>query len=61
MLASARYLVDFARFLAVRDFFKPLDDPEQSLSTNVHLARVPDEVRAVSADSGVVALPRARR
>jgi L-ascorbate metabolism protein UlaG (beta-lactamase superfamily) len=38
------------------DFFRPLGG-EMGLTTNVNLARVPDEVRAVSADFEVVALP----
>jgi hypothetical protein len=41
------------------DFFAPLD-ADMGFTTNVNLARVPDEVRAVSADFGVVALPRVR-
>jgi L-ascorbate metabolism protein UlaG (beta-lactamase superfamily) len=39
------------------DFFAPLDAP-LGFTTNVHLARVPEEVRAVSADFSVAALPR---
>jgi hypothetical protein len=38
------------------DFFRPLDAP-LGLSTNVHLAEVPDEIAAVSAASRVTALP----
>ncbi len=38
------------------DFFRPLD-AELGLSTNVHLAEVPDEIRAVSRDATVSALP----
>jgi L-ascorbate metabolism protein UlaG (beta-lactamase superfamily) len=39
------------------DFFRPLDAPSAGLSTNVNLAHVPDEVRAVSRDFKVAALP----
>jgi L-ascorbate metabolism protein UlaG (beta-lactamase superfamily) len=39
------------------DFFRPLDAPEQGFTTNVNLAHVPDEIRVVSADFEVVALP----
>ncbi|MGI8863334.1 MAG: MBL fold metallo-hydrolase [Solirubrobacteraceae bacterium] len=38
------------------DFFRPLQAP-MGFTTNVHLARVPDEVRGVSADLRVAALP----
>jgi L-ascorbate metabolism protein UlaG (beta-lactamase superfamily) len=38
------------------DFFRPLD-AEMGLSTNVNLAQVPDEIRAVSDDFQVVAVP----
>jgi L-ascorbate metabolism protein UlaG (beta-lactamase superfamily) len=38
------------------DFFRPLGS-EMGFTTNVNLAKVPDEVRAVSRDIGVVALP----
>jgi L-ascorbate metabolism protein UlaG (beta-lactamase superfamily) len=38
------------------DFFKPLSD-EMGFSTNVNLAKVPDEVAAVSRDLRVAALP----
>jgi L-ascorbate metabolism protein UlaG (beta-lactamase superfamily) len=38
------------------DFFRPLDQPA-GLTTNVHLARVPDEVNSVSRDFQVAALP----
>jgi L-ascorbate metabolism protein UlaG (beta-lactamase superfamily) len=38
------------------DFFRPLD-AEMGLTTNVNLARVPDEISAVSADVAVAALP----
>ncbi len=38
------------------DFFRPLD-AEMGLTTNVDLASVPDEIRAVSADFSVAALP----
>ncbi|MDQ6606451.1 MAG: MBL fold metallo-hydrolase [Actinomycetota bacterium] len=38
------------------DFFRPLD-AEMALSTNVNLASVPDEIRSVSADFSVAALP----
>jgi L-ascorbate metabolism protein UlaG (beta-lactamase superfamily) len=38
------------------DFFRPLG-ATMSFTTNVNLARVPDEVRAVSADFDVAALP----
>jgi L-ascorbate metabolism protein UlaG (beta-lactamase superfamily) len=40
------------------DFFKPLDDPHQGFTTNVNLAKVPDEVHAVSQDFTVAALTR---
>ncbi len=40
------------------DFFKPLSD-EMGFSTNVNLAKVPDEVAAVSRDLQVAALPLA--
>jgi L-ascorbate metabolism protein UlaG (beta-lactamase superfamily) len=39
------------------DFFRPLAAPEMGFTTNVNLARVPDEVQSVSRDIGVVALP----
>jgi L-ascorbate metabolism protein UlaG (beta-lactamase superfamily) len=39
------------------DFFAPLDG-RMGFTTNVNLARVPDEVRAVSSDFAVAALPR---
>jgi L-ascorbate metabolism protein UlaG (beta-lactamase superfamily) len=39
------------------DFFAPLDAPI-GFTTNVHLANVPDELRAISRDVGVAALPR---
>jgi L-ascorbate metabolism protein UlaG (beta-lactamase superfamily) len=39
------------------DFFAPLD-AAMGFTTNVHLAEVPNEVRAVSADFEVAALPR---
>jgi L-ascorbate metabolism protein UlaG (beta-lactamase superfamily) len=38
------------------DFFRPLD-AKMGFTTNVNLAQVPDEVRAVSADFEVAALP----
>jgi L-ascorbate metabolism protein UlaG (beta-lactamase superfamily) len=38
------------------DFFRPLD-AEMGLSTNVNLAHVPDEIRRVSGDFQVAALP----
>jgi len=38
------------------DFFRPLDAP-QGFTTNVHLARVPEEVGAVSRGIAVAALP----
>jgi L-ascorbate metabolism protein UlaG (beta-lactamase superfamily) len=38
------------------DFFRPLDAP-QGFTANVHLARVPDEIHAVSRDFAVAALP----
>jgi L-ascorbate metabolism protein UlaG (beta-lactamase superfamily) len=38
------------------DFFRPLD-AEMGLTTNVNLANVPDEIRSVSADFSVAALP----
>ncbi len=38
------------------DFFRPLQDP-MGFTTNVNLARVPDEIRAVSRDLQVAALP----
>ncbi len=43
------------------DFFAPLDEPELSFTTNVNLARVPDEIAQVSADFRVTALPRLRQ
>jgi L-ascorbate metabolism protein UlaG (beta-lactamase superfamily) len=39
------------------DFFKPLDEP-LAFVTNVNLAKVPDEIAAVSRDIATVALPR---
>jgi L-ascorbate metabolism protein UlaG (beta-lactamase superfamily) len=39
------------------DFFRRLDAPEQGFTTNVHLARVPDEIEAVSSEFQVAALP----
>jgi L-ascorbate metabolism protein UlaG (beta-lactamase superfamily) len=41
------------------DFFRPLDHP-MGFTTNVNLARVPEEIAAVSRDIGVVALPLLR-
>lgn len=38
------------------DFFRPLEAP-QGFTANVHLARVPDEVHAVSGEFEVAALP----
>ncbi len=38
------------------DFFRPLREP-MGFTTNVNLARVPDEIRAVSRDVQVAALP----
>lgn len=38
------------------DFFRPLQEP-MGFTTNVNLSRVPDEIRAVSADLQVAALP----
>ena len=38
------------------DFFRPLD-ARMGFTTNVNLAHVPDEIRAVSADFEVAALP----
>jgi len=38
------------------DFFRPLEAP-QGFTANVHLARVPDEIGAVSNDFQVAALP----
>jgi hypothetical protein len=38
------------------DFFRPLQEP-MGFTTNVNLARVPDEIRAVSRDLQVAALP----
>jgi L-ascorbate metabolism protein UlaG (beta-lactamase superfamily) len=38
------------------DFFRPLD-AEMGLTTNVNLARVPDEIHAVSREFAVAALP----
>jgi L-ascorbate metabolism protein UlaG (beta-lactamase superfamily) len=38
------------------DFFRPLEAP-MGLTTNVHLARIPDEIAAVSQDFVVAALP----
>jgi L-ascorbate metabolism protein UlaG (beta-lactamase superfamily) len=42
------------------DFFAPLDERELSFTTNVNLARVPDEIARVSSDFRVAALPRLR-
>jgi L-ascorbate metabolism protein UlaG (beta-lactamase superfamily) len=39
------------------DFFRPLSAPDQGFTTNVNLARVPDEIEAVSRDFDVAALP----
>jgi L-ascorbate metabolism protein UlaG (beta-lactamase superfamily) len=39
------------------DFFQPLDAADPGFTTNVNLARVPDEIRAVSPDFEVAALP----
>jgi L-ascorbate metabolism protein UlaG (beta-lactamase superfamily) len=39
------------------DFFRPLDAPDPGFTTNVNLAEVPREIRAVSADFAVAALP----
>ena len=39
------------------DFFKPLDAPDPGLTTNVNLAKVPEEIAAVSRDFEVAALP----
>jgi len=41
------------------DFFKPLSQP-LGFVANVNLARVPEEIEAVSRDIDVVALPRLR-
>lgn len=38
------------------DFFRPLGEP-MGFTTNVHLARVPDEIRGVSREVAVAALP----
>jgi hypothetical protein len=38
------------------DFFRPLA-AEMEFTTNVNLARVPDEIHAISADFDVAALP----
>ncbi len=38
------------------DFFRPLSDP-LGFTTNVHLSEVPEEIRAVSAEFEVAALP----
>jgi L-ascorbate metabolism protein UlaG (beta-lactamase superfamily) len=38
------------------DFFRPLDAP-QGFTTNVHLARVPEEIETVSGEFEVAALP----
>jgi L-ascorbate metabolism protein UlaG (beta-lactamase superfamily) len=38
------------------DFFRPLDS-QMGFTTNVNLAHVPDEIRAISSDFQVVALP----
>ena len=38
------------------DFFRPLE-AEMGFTTNVNLARVPDEVHAVSSDFQISALP----
>jgi L-ascorbate metabolism protein UlaG (beta-lactamase superfamily) len=42
------------------DFFRPLDAPDPGFTTNVNLARVPDEVRKVSSEFEVAALPLLR-
>jgi L-ascorbate metabolism protein UlaG (beta-lactamase superfamily) len=42
------------------DFFRPLDAP-MGFTTNVNLSQVSDEIRAVSADCQVAALPLLRR
>jgi hypothetical protein len=71
MLGAARYLADFARFVALKrpqerhdadalrdhydDFFRPLDAP-MGFTTNVNLAKVPDEIAAVSKEFRVAAL-----
>lgn len=39
------------------DFFRPLDAPEPGFTTNVNLARVPEEVGKISPDFEVAALP----
>jgi L-ascorbate metabolism protein UlaG (beta-lactamase superfamily) len=40
------------------DFFAPLDEPAMTFLPQSHVARVPDELRAVSRDLAVAALPR---
>ncbi len=42
------------------DFFRPLDAPDPGFTPNVNLAHVPDEVRRISADFEVSALPLRR-
>jgi L-ascorbate metabolism protein UlaG (beta-lactamase superfamily) len=39
------------------DFFRPLGAPEMGFTTNVNLAKVPDEIGAVSQEFDVAALP----
>jgi L-ascorbate metabolism protein UlaG (beta-lactamase superfamily) len=39
------------------DFFRPLGAPDPGFTTNVNLARVPDEIGKVSSDFEVAALP----
>jgi L-ascorbate metabolism protein UlaG (beta-lactamase superfamily) len=39
------------------DFFRPLDAPQMGFTTNVNLAKVPDEVRTVGTQFAVAALP----
>jgi L-ascorbate metabolism protein UlaG (beta-lactamase superfamily) len=39
------------------DFFRPLDAPQMGFTTNVNLAKVPDEINAVSRDFEVATLP----
>jgi L-ascorbate metabolism protein UlaG (beta-lactamase superfamily) len=41
------------------DFFRPLD-AQMGFTTNVNLAQIPDEIRTVSADIQVAALPLLR-
>ena len=40
------------------DFFAPADEPDMTFLPQSHVARVPDELRAVSRDLAVAALPR---